>query len=114
MLLKNISTDNNRHGFTLQLSSNSNTVIKNLAENNGGTDGSNGVGFELNSSSGNTLSKNTANNNSSNGFFAFFASELNTFTENQGCGNFFFDALDQSTGVGNVWEDNDFCTSSGI
>jgi hypothetical protein len=48
------------------------------------------------------------------GIHVFFASEGNVFGSNQPCRNGAFDAVDISTGTGNTWEDNDFCTTSGL
>jgi len=49
--------------------------------------------------------------NGSSGFNVFFASELNLFSGNHACQNFFGDAFDSSTGAGNIWSDNHFCNS---
>ncbi len=112
----NTAEGGHRTGFDLSGSSN-NTVEDNTAEGNL-------TGFQLQASlrgigsNNNTFDDNTANGNARNGFIVLDTSELNTFIENEGCGNGdginFFDALDESTGAGNVWVDNDFCTSSGF
>jgi len=39
---------------------------------------------------------------------------MNTLEDNEGFSNGVFDALDESTGAGNEWDDNDFGTTSGI
>ncbi len=116
-LTNNTAVGNRRAGFSLG-DSNNNTVEDNTAEGNL-------TGFQLLANRGgigsnnNTFDDNTANGNARNGFIVLDTSELNTFIENEGCGNGdginFFDALDESTGAGNVWGvDNDFCTSSGF
>ena len=130
MFEENMS-ENNRNGFRLAGSS-SNTFTKNISENNvlngililresdGNTftentvSGNTADGFFLSRSSNNTLTKNNADNNGQNGFNVVATSELNTFIENEGCGNAVFDARDGSTGAGNVWVDNDFCTTFGF
>ena len=89
-----------------------NAVTGNTATNNG-TQG-NGTGFNFNDSSRNTVSNNRAFHNGGVGFFTFFGSEFNVFTGNRACQNFYVDALDTSTGAGNTWSDNHFCTSQGI
>lgn len=103
---ENISENNFRRGFRIDESS-SNTFTKNISENNAG------AGFLLRQSGGNTFTKNTVTANGDTGFFVNFLSSLNTFIENEGCGNAFFDAFDAIFG-NNVWVDNDFCTSSGF
>jgi parallel beta-helix repeat protein len=110
-ILNNVAANNGNAGFAFQRSS-SNTLVGNLATNNG-TPG-NGSGFAFNDSSGNFVSANVARHNGGVGFFTFFVSELNVFTMNRGCHNFFVDAADISTGAGNTWSDNDFCTSEVI
>jgi parallel beta-helix repeat protein len=70
-----------------------------------------GVGIKLVASSGNTLTKNTANGNTRG--FELESSSDNTLTRNAACGNSDVDALQDPSG-GNVFVDNDFCTTSGI
>jgi hypothetical protein len=102
---------NGETGFSFS-SASDNTVSGNSATDNG-TPG-NGCGFCFNDSSSNTVSQNNAFRNGGVGFYAFFGSELNVFSGNRGCQNFFVDALDLSTGAGNTWIDNRFCTTEGI
>jgi parallel beta-helix repeat protein len=109
-ILDNVAVANGNSGFQFGLAS-ENVVSGNVANNNG-TPG-NGSGFSFNNSSGNTVSNNIAIHNGGVGFFVFFDSELNLFTANRGCVNFYVDAADHSTGAGNTWTDNDFCTSEG-
>ena len=66
----------------------------------------------FNNSSRNTVTGNVATNNGSSGFNVFFGSELNLFTRNHACQNFYGDAFDSSTGAGNTWAENHFCNSS--
>lgn len=103
----NAAMHNGVGGFSFSLSSN-NTVTGNAASNNG-TPG-NGSGFSLNSSSSNTFSENLAFRNGGVGFFAFFESEFNVFAGNRACHSFYVDAADTSTGAGNTWTDNHFCS----
>jgi parallel beta-helix repeat protein len=46
------------------------------------------------------------------GGFYVFGSSFNTIAKNVACHNAELDALDDGTGVGNVWEANAFCRSS--
>jgi parallel beta-helix repeat protein len=110
-ILNNAAMHNGNTGFGFE-SASGNTVIGNSATNNG-TPG-NGCGFCFNDSSNNSVSQNQAFRNGGVGFFAFFGSQFNVFSRNHGCRNFFVDALDISTGAGNAWIDNRFCTTSGI
>jgi len=103
----NVAVDNGTTGFEFGSASN-NTVSGNVANNNGMP--GNGTGFSFNNSSGNTVSDNIAVHNGGVGFFAFFGSELNLFTLNRACANFYVDAADISTGAANSWTDNEFCT----
>ncbi len=57
------------------------------------------------------MTGNVATNNGSSGFNVFFGSELNLFTRNHACQNFYGDAFDSSSGAGNTWSDNFFCNS---
>ena len=107
VIVDNVAANNGISGFEFGEASN-NTVSRNVANNNG-TPG-NGTGFNFNNSSSNTVSHNIAIHNGGVGFFAFFDSELNLFTQNRGCANFYVDAADNSTGAGNTWTENDFCT----
>jgi parallel beta-helix repeat protein len=110
-ILNNAAMHNGNTGFGFE-SASDNTVVGNSATNNG-TPG-NGCGFCFNDSSNNSVSQNQAFRNGGVGFFAFFGSQFNVFSRNHGCRNFFVDALDISTGAGNAWIDNRFCTTSGI
>jgi parallel beta-helix repeat protein len=110
-IVNNVAVNNGNLGFGLQ-GSDSNTFVGNVANNNG-TPG-NGSGFSVNNSSGSSFSRNVALNNGGVGFFVFFLSQSNTFTLNVGCGNFFVDAADISTGSGNTWSNNAFCKTEGI
>jgi len=110
-IVNNSSMHNGNAGFSF-ISASGNAVSGNSASNNG-TPG-NGCGFCFNDSSNNSVTENQAFRNGGVGFFAFFGSELNVFSGNRGCQNFFVDALDISTGAGNTWIDNRFCTTSGI
>ena len=103
---KNTVDNNTRVGFRLQ-ESNNNTLTQNTATGNF-------RGFNLGTSDKNKLTKNTADNNGRTGFRVRGESERNTFIRNQGCNNTDFDALDESTGLGNIWNNNDFCTCSGL
>jgi parallel beta-helix repeat protein len=103
----NVAVNNGTTGFEFGSASN-NTVSGNVANNNG-TPG-NGTGFNFNNSPGNTVSDNIAIHNGGVGFFVFFGSELNLFTLNRACANFYVDAADISTGAGNSWTNNEFCT----
>jgi parallel beta-helix repeat protein len=106
-ILNNAAMHNGNQGFGF-LSASNNTVTENSATNNGT------CGFCFNDSSSNTVSHNGAFRNGGVGFFTFFGSELNVFSGNRGCQNFFVDAADISTGAGNTWIDNRFCTTEGI
>jgi len=94
-------------GFAVYLS-NGNTLTGNRASLNQSD------GFHVNDASSNTFAGNIANTNGADGFNVFFGSELNIFTQNSGCGNAFVDARDTSTGGGNTWLNNSFCTADGI
>jgi parallel beta-helix repeat protein len=107
-IVENVAASNGNSGFLFGEASD-NTVSRNVANNNGSQ--GNGSGLSFNNSSGNTVSYNIAMHNGGVGFFAFFNSELNLFTQNRGCANFYVDAADHSTGAGNTWIENDFCTS---
>lgn len=107
----NTGMNNGTEGFEVNNSS-QNTLTGNTANNNGSP--GNGSGFNFNNSSSNTVTGNAAFHNGGVGFFAFFASQFNVFTQNRGCQNFFVDALDISTGAGNTWTNNAFCTTEGI
>jgi parallel beta-helix repeat protein len=107
-IVENVAASNGNSGFLFGEASD-NTVSRNVANNNGSQ--GNGSGFSFNNSSSNTVSYNIAIHNGGVGFFAFFDSELNLFTQNRGCANFYVDAADNSTGAGNTWTENDFCTS---
>jgi parallel beta-helix repeat protein len=102
----NTAMNNGNLGF---IEASDNSVIGNVSSDNGSP--GNGTGFNFNDSSRNTVSRNVAFHNGGVGFYAFFGSELNTFSADRGCQNFYVDALDQSTGAGNVWTGNSFCTS---
>jgi parallel beta-helix repeat protein len=107
-ILDTAAMHNGNAGFEFS-SSSGNAVTGNAATNNG-TPGD-GVGFNFNDSSSNTVSDNLAFRNGGVGFFTFFGSEFNVFTGNRACQNFFVDAADISTGAGNTWSNNNFCTS---
>jgi parallel beta-helix repeat protein len=128
----NVSRQNG-NGFDISFSSEFNTILNNVAANNAGTgfgftagnnnliegnvsmnngEGPAGGGFVFNNSSGNTVTNNIAKRNGSTGFNVFFGSELNLFSGNHACKNFFGDAFDSSIGLGNTWIDNDFCNSA--
>jgi parallel beta-helix repeat protein len=110
-ILNNAAMHNGNQGFGFESASN-NTVTENSATNNG-TRG-NGCGFCFNDSSSNSVAHNQAFRNGGFGFYAFFGSQFNVFSGNRGCQNFFVDALDASTGAGNTWINNRFCTTEGI
>lgn len=104
----NVAANNIRSGFDFALADN-NTIDRNVSVNNGS--GPNGGGFSFGPANGNTVTNNVAMHNGSTGFNVFFASELNLFSGNHACQNFFGDAFDSSTGAGNIWSDNHFCNS---
>lgn len=110
-LENNTAASNGNAGFGLQISD-QNTLTGNVANNNGVP--GNGFGLEFNDSSSNTVTGNAAFHNGGVGIFVFLGSQLNLFTQNRGCQNFFVDALDISTGAGNTWFDNVFCTTEGV
>jgi parallel beta-helix repeat protein len=110
-LVGNVAMHNGNSGFAFSFSS-GNEVTRNSATNNG-TPG-NGTGFNLNTSSANVFSGNTAIHSGGVGFYAFFDSSLNTFIGNRACQSYFVDAADASTGAGNTWTNNNFCTTEGI
>jgi len=129
-LKKNTAAGNSLNGFRIADSSN-NTFDDNTAHHNGGNgfalvnsdknefedntaNENDNDGFNLINSDKNEFEENTANENDNNGFTVVGTSELNTFEENEACDNAVFDALDASTGVGNEWDDNDFCFTSGL
>jgi parallel beta-helix repeat protein len=108
-LANNTANSNGNAGFDLQTSSSQNTLAGNVANNNGAP--GNGFGFEFGDASSNTVTGNAAFHNSGVGFFAFFGSQFNLITQNKGCQNFYVDAADISTGAGNTWSNNAFCTT---
>jgi parallel beta-helix repeat protein len=110
-ILDNVAMHNGNLGFAFS-SASGNTIAGNSATNNGIP--GNGVGFNFNDSSNNTVSGNVAIHSGGVGFFVFFGSEFNVFTGNRACQSFFVDAADISTGAGNTWTNNAFCTSQGI
>jgi parallel beta-helix repeat protein len=71
-------------------------------------------GVKVFMSDGNTITRNTANENNEIGFLVWFGSSFNTLTRNVGHQNLQLDALDDGTGSGNVWSDNQFGTTSGF
>ena len=83
-----------------------------LTGNNAASNSNDGV--EVVDASSNRLSRNTSNSNGRDGFAVFGTSELNTLDQNTACHNTTFDAEDSSTGAGNTWLNNLFCTTSGI
>jgi parallel beta-helix repeat protein len=105
----NVAANNSVTGFDF-LDANDNAIDTNVSVRNGS--GPNGGGYAFNNSSRNTVTGNIATNNGSSGFNVFFGSELNLFTANHACRNFFGDAFDSSLGAGNTWIDNHFCNSS--
>jgi nitrous oxidase accessory protein NosD len=105
----NVAANSASTGFGFQMA-NSNTINGNVAIHNG--EGAEGGGFAFNDSSRNTVTNNSAILNGSSGFNVFFESELNLFTRNFACLNFFGDAFDSSTGAGNTWINNFFCKSA--
>lgn len=105
-ILNNASAHNGGGGFSL-INGSDNTVTGNSATND------TGGGFWFNDSSSNTVSNNAAFRNGSVGFFVFFGSQFNVFSRNRGCQNVFVDAADISTGAGNTWANNRFCTTDG-
>ena len=90
------------------IQSTANSLKTNVSSNNAGG------GFWFNDSSNNTVTSNVANSNGSIGFFLFFASQMNVLAQNSACGNVGVDAQDSSTGAGNTWRENHFCTANGI
>jgi len=108
-LRDNVASHNGNSGFQFALSRD-NLVIDNTSNDNG-TPG-NGCGFCFSDASGYTVTRNVALRNGGVGFFLFFASERNELTRNSACDSFFVDALDDGVGVGNTWQDNDFCTAA--
>ena len=107
----NTTMNNGRGGFEFAESS-GNIVTQNTSSNNG-TPGL-GTGFNFNNSSNNYVAGNLAQSNEGNGFHVFFGSQLNVFENNRSCHSFFFDGLDASTGEGNTWINNNFCTTQGF
>jgi len=105
---QNISGNNGEFGWGFGIAfSDNNTFTQNISEHNGE------FGFRISDSDGNTFTENTSSGNGVNGFLVTGTSTLNAFRENEGFGNGIFDAEDQ-TGMDNIWEDNDFGTTSGF
>jgi parallel beta-helix repeat protein len=97
----------NGAGYVIYLSE------QNILTGNYATSNSND-GVEVVDASSNRLSRNTANSNGGDGFNVLGTSELNTLDQNAACHNASVDAEDSSTGAGNTWLNNLFCTTSGI
>ena len=95
-------------GFGLVSGSSGNTLEGNTANANADE------GFILEASDANTLRANTSNRNGQVGFEARAGSSFNTFDGNKARSNTVLDAFDDLSGVGNIWVNNNFGTSSGI
>lgn len=109
ILTKNTANDN-QEGFVVFIGAEGNVLTGNRADSNSS------IGFAVTAAAErNVLIGNTANfNGPFNGEgFVTEASILNTFINNKACNNTNFDGL-QASGDGNVFLDNDFCTTAGI
>jgi parallel beta-helix repeat protein len=121
----------NDHGFTVQESSSHNVFTNNVANLNTFN------GFLIGESVANTLSMNVANVNKASGvaifesdnnlvsrtvansnadfgFVVFGGSSNNKVEYSVARGNGNFDAWDEGTGVGNIWNANHFGTTTGL
>jgi parallel beta-helix repeat protein len=103
----NQASRNNQIGFSIYLSEQNTLTGKNASRNAGD-------GVQVADASLNRLSRNTANWNGGAGFSVGGTSELNTLDQNAACHNTSVDAADWSSGAGNAWADNLFCTTIGI
>lgn len=105
LLRGNESLRNDDEGFKLALNSRGNELRQNRSDRNGGT------GFAVQQSDDNRLTENQALANDGNGFSLHLGASGNTLRRNIACQNI-VDAIDDGSGVGNVWAANDFCTSA--
>jgi len=94
-------------GFAIYDGSSSNTITRNVANANRDN------GFLFQTTNGNTVTANTGNSNGDWGFLVIAGSSFNTLTGNIGHANG-FDALDDGSGTGNAWANNNFGTTAGI
>ena len=95
-------------GIALVSGSSGNVVERNTANRNADE------GFVIEQSDGNTVSGNTWNVNGQVGIEVRLGSSDNTLRQNVARNNAALDALDDQTGVGNVWTGNRFGTTEGI
>lgn len=112
----NIVTDNrtkqNGAGDINLFRSSDNTIANNQSNNN------TLHGFYVLAGTNNTLAENEALQNRGHGFEVadyqedgvIYYSEDNKIVLNHACRNEWVDGFDNSSGTGNVWIDNDFCT----
>lgn len=106
-ILESNTANRNDTGFAIADSS-GNLIRSNVANRNATH------GFELIRSNSNMLTANTANSNGAIGFLASEGSSFNRFSRNLARGNGNVDAMDDGSGTGNVWTNNNFGTTSGI
>jgi parallel beta-helix repeat protein len=95
-------------GIALVSGSSGNVVDRNTANENAD------VGFVVESSDINVLTRNTANANGRVGFDVRLGSSFNRLEGNTARRNAVVDAVDDLTGTGNVWSNNNFGSTSGI
>lgn len=104
---KNTANENGRDGFgsggALENNFTHNTAERNSLD-----------GFRFENSDRNSLEKNRADNNDNIGFSFTLGSDDNIVRKNKACDNGVVDASRDGTGVGNVFDRNHFCTTSGI
>jgi parallel beta-helix repeat protein len=133
VLVGNVATDNGYSGFELasvkavtgtHLDDNTATgspygfllwggATDNSLTNNTATANLNG-GFALAGASSNHLVGNNGSANLRFGFAVTADAASNTLSENVACNNPVWDAIQLEPNLGNVWTDNEFCTTSGI
>jgi parallel beta-helix repeat protein len=106
--LQSNTANQNQVGIQMTDASNSNQINDNIANHNSVT------GFRVYQSDYNRLRENTASKNGSFGFLVFGGSSFTTVTDNTAYHNGTLDALDDDSGTGNVWKENQFGRTFGL
>ena len=113
-LTGNVANRNGDHesdvfaGIALVSGSSGNLVDQNT------TNGNADEGFVIEGSDSNTVTRNVSNTNGQVGFEVRGGSSGNALSRNTARRNGAFDAVDDQSGVGNVWTNNTFGTTQGI
>ena len=103
-----VNTANNNYvGFEIT-GSGGNRFGENVANNN------RTEGFKIYATNSNSFFKNTANSNHNIGFYVFAGASYNKLIRNVAHENAQLDAVDDDSGVGNIWMMNLFGTTSGF